>query len=50
MIKKLYTGLVLVASVAIISVVITKVFGKKNEDDGEYDEDAPLKCSDCNCK
>jgi hypothetical protein len=48
MIKKLYTGLVLVAGVAIVSVVIAKVFGKKDECD--CDGDSPCDCTECNCK
>lgn len=46
MLKKLYTGLMLVAGVAVVSVVISRILGKdKNEDDGDECD-----CNDCCCK
>lgn len=51
MIKKLYTGLVLIAGVAVVSVVIAKIFGKKDEDDCDGDEPCCVDCNcNCNCK
>lgn len=44
MLKKLYTGLALIAGVAVVSVVIARIIGKKNED-----EDNPCDYPECKC-
>lgn len=54
MLKKICTGLTLVAGVAVAIVVISRILGKKeNEEEAENDDcdtPPPLKCCSCDCK
>ena len=47
MVKKISTGLALVAGIAIVSVVISRIFGKKDEE--KCDNDKCDSCDDCCC-